>query len=80
MTAGTEVTSKGDGLLCVSGLSAPEIGDLAGAAGISLHELTPQMASLEEAFMEITRDSVEYHGTSQPAPHVLVPQPLTSGK
>ncbi|MCW2675724.1 MAG: transporter ATP-binding protein, partial [Modestobacter sp.] len=30
--------------------------------GVALHELTPQRASLEEAFMEMTRDDVEYHG------------------
>jgi ABC-2 type transport system ATP-binding protein len=49
-----------DGALAVSGLSASAIGDLAGAQGITLHELSPQEASLEEAYMELTRDSVEY--------------------
>jgi ABC-2 type transport system ATP-binding protein len=47
-------------LLEVSGLSAAELGDLAQRHGLRLHELTPQRASLEQAFMELTRDSVEY--------------------
>jgi ABC-2 type transport system ATP-binding protein len=54
--------------LTVDGLPAPRIGELAARAGLVLHELTPQLASLEEAFMELTRDSVEYDArTSQPA-------------
>jgi len=48
-----------DGLR-VTGLAAPRIGEIAAAGGIVLHELTPQLASLEEAFMELTADSVEY--------------------
>jgi ABC-2 type transport system ATP-binding protein len=46
--------------LKVTGLEAPRIGEIAAAAGIVLHELTPQLASLEEAFMELTAGSVEY--------------------
>jgi ABC-2 type transport system ATP-binding protein len=56
------VRREADGALAVAGLPAPAIGDLAGAHGIVLHELSPQSASLEEAFMELTRDSVEFHG------------------
>ncbi|KJK59864.1 ABC transporter ATP-binding protein [Saccharothrix sp. ST-888] len=37
------------------------IGELAAAHGVVLHELSPQQASLEEAFMQMTADSVEYH-------------------
>ena len=59
---GAIVALEDDGALSVSGLSAEVIGTSAGEAGIYLHELSPQMASLEEAFMELTRDSVEYHG------------------
>ncbi len=40
----------------------PVVGRIAAQAGIALSELTPQRASLEEAFMEITRDSVEFDG------------------
>jgi ABC-2 type transport system ATP-binding protein len=42
------------------GLPAARIGELAAAAGIVLHELTPQSASLEEAYLELTQDDVEY--------------------
>ena len=55
------------GALVVSGLEAAEIGERARAAGIELYELTPQRASLEEAFMELTRDSVEYQAAAAPA-------------
>jgi ABC-2 type transport system ATP-binding protein len=51
-----------DGALVITGIAAPAIGDLAAAHGIPLHELVPQRASLEEAFFELTDDSVEYHG------------------
>jgi ABC-2 type transport system ATP-binding protein len=56
------VSSTESDLLEVSGLSPAQIGDTARDLGIALHELTPQRASLEEAFMEMTRDDVEYHG------------------
>jgi ABC-2 type transport system ATP-binding protein len=42
-------------------MSIEEIGDLAFGEGVRLHELTMVKASLEEAFMELTADSVEYH-------------------
>jgi ABC-2 type transport system ATP-binding protein len=62
------VTSGNGQVLTVGGLLAPRIGELAAREGLVLHELTPQLASLEEAFMELTRDSVEYDArTSQPA-------------
>jgi ABC-2 type transport system ATP-binding protein len=48
------------GLLEVTGLTAAEIGDAAAASGIPLHELTAQQASLEEAFMTLTRDDIEF--------------------
>jgi ABC-2 type transport system ATP-binding protein len=56
-----------DGALAVSGLAISVVGDLARDAGIALHELSPQLASLEEAFMEFTRDSVEFHAGADPA-------------
>jgi ABC-2 type transport system ATP-binding protein len=46
--------------LIVTGLEAPRIGELAASASVVLWELTPRLASLEEAFMELTADSVEY--------------------
>jgi ABC-2 type transport system ATP-binding protein len=47
--------------LTVTGATSDEIGDLAGANGVVLHELSPQRGSLEQAFMQLTGDSVEYH-------------------
>jgi ABC-2 type transport system ATP-binding protein len=55
------VTSFDDGALEVSGLNAAQIGDAAAARGVALHELTPIDASLEEAYLELTQDEVEYH-------------------
>jgi ABC-2 type transport system ATP-binding protein len=46
--------------LSVTGMEAPRIGELAAAGGIVLYELTPRLASLEEAFMELTADSAEF--------------------
>jgi ABC-2 type transport system ATP-binding protein len=60
--AGGRVEPGEDGTLAVRELDAPTIGDLAAARGIPLHELTPQSASLEEAFMGLTSDSVEFRG------------------
>jgi ABC-2 type transport system ATP-binding protein len=50
----------GDSGMVVTGLPAPRIGELAASASLVLHELTPRLPSLEEAFMELTADSVEY--------------------
>jgi ABC-2 type transport system ATP-binding protein len=58
--AGASMAPGPDGLLNVTGLTVAEVGDLALAHGIALHELTPQRASLEEAFMELTADSADY--------------------
>jgi ABC-2 type transport system ATP-binding protein len=60
-TAGATVRPLTEDFVEVAGLDAAAIGELAAAHAVVLHELTPQRASLEEAFMELTRDSVEYH-------------------
>ncbi|MCI4062094.1 ATP-binding cassette domain-containing protein [Micromonospora sp. R77] len=60
--ADVTVTSSEPGLLEVTGLSREQIGDRAAGAGLTLHELTATEASLEEAFMTMTRDAVEYSG------------------
>jgi ABC-2 type transport system ATP-binding protein len=57
---GAEVLSVEPGLLEVSSLTAPQIGEAAAEHGLVLYELTPQEASLEEAFMELTHENVEY--------------------
>jgi ABC-2 type transport system ATP-binding protein len=45
----------------VTGLTAAQVGDRARDLGVSVHGLAPKQASLEEAFMEMTRDEVEFH-------------------
>ena len=62
--AGATLESSERGVLAVRGLSAGQIGDIAAAGAITLHELTPNRASLEEAFMDLTQDAVEYHAAA----------------
>jgi ABC-2 type transport system ATP-binding protein len=77
------VTAKGatagvddeEGFIEVRGMSTEEVGDLAFSEGIRLHELTALRASLEEAFMQLTADSVEYRA-DVPGQH---PNTTTSG-
>ena len=57
---GGKVTASGTEELRVVGMEAPRVGELAAAERVVLHELTPQRGSLEEAFMELTRETVEY--------------------
>jgi ABC-2 type transport system ATP-binding protein len=59
---GVTITSVGRGAFEVSGLDAGQISDRAAAAGITLHELSQQRASLEEAFMRLTSDVAELRG------------------
>ena len=54
------VTSPEPGLLEISGLTPQQVGETAAAHGVVLHELTPLHASLEEAFMDLTRDELEF--------------------
>jgi ABC-2 type transport system ATP-binding protein len=58
--AGATLTDEDGGLL-VSGMDSDKIGEIAAAEGIVLHELSPQTGSLEQAFMQLTGDAVEYH-------------------
>ncbi|MEU6526384.1 ABC transporter ATP-binding protein [Streptomyces sp. NPDC046924] len=67
--AGITAVESGGGVLEVDGAQAEQIGELAAAHHLVLHELSPQQASLEEAFMRLTAESVEYHAHSgTPAP------------
>lgn len=66
------VTVSSDGrpdVLQVAGLSAEQVGQAALANQILLYELTPEHASLEEAFMRMTRDAVEFQGGAPGAEH-----------
>ncbi len=66
---GIVAVGQPDNTLSVTGATCEVVGDLAGANGLTLHELTVHKASLEETFMELTRDSVDY----RTAPDALVP-------
>ena len=59
--AGATAATDDDGAVEVRGMTAEAVGDIAFEQGIRLHELTTVHASLEEAFMELTASSVEYH-------------------
>ncbi|NHC15063.1 ABC transporter ATP-binding protein [Motilibacter deserti] len=66
-------TRQVDGYLELSGVATDQVGDLAASRGITIHELFQQRSSLEEAFMELTRDSVEYHAEVPTAASGSVP-------
>ena len=55
-----EDVGTGPDVIEITGMDSAEVGRLAAARGIVLFELIPVKASLEEAFMELTRESVEY--------------------
>jgi ABC-2 type transport system ATP-binding protein len=61
---GGDVTEEPDGSILVTGLQPVEIGQAAASSGSVLYELTPQRVSLEEAFMELTADAVEFSAPS----------------
>jgi len=58
---GIKVVSIEAGLMEITGSTAPQIGQLAADADIVLHELTPLRGSLEDAYMQLTADDVEFH-------------------
>ncbi|MCX4611813.1 MULTISPECIES: ABC transporter ATP-binding protein [Streptomyces] len=66
--AGITVVESGSGTLEVDGAKSEQIGELAAQHQIVLHELSPQQASLEEAFMRLTAESVEYHAHTDAPP------------
>ncbi len=57
---GGNVSDGDGGSLTVEGLTSPQIGEVAAQGGLQIYELTPITASLEDAFMELTQDEVEY--------------------
>ena len=59
--AGGQVREDDDGLMTVQGLDVSQVGDLAFDNSVRLHELAPAQASLEQAFMELTASSVQFH-------------------
>jgi len=61
------VTAAQDGGLEVRGTTAQVIGETAASAGLVLHELAPHRGSLEDSYMSLTADAVEYHATGSPS-------------
>ncbi|GAA0695411.1 ABC transporter ATP-binding protein [Streptomyces cellulosae] len=71
--ADVTVTSLDAETLEVQGRPAHEIGEIASAHRIPLHELSPRRITLEEAFMQITRNAVEYGTPGSAAPRTSAP-------
>jgi ABC-2 type transport system ATP-binding protein len=65
--SGASVVNGEKGSLLVTNAASSQIGELAHSAGIALHELSPQQASLEDVFMDLTADSIDYHGITNTA-------------
>ena len=65
---GATVTRSVDGTLAVTGATPDDIGELARASGLALTELSAQQASLEERYMELTKDSADYRSAVAIAP------------
>jgi ABC-2 type transport system ATP-binding protein len=63
------VSSEEPSVLVVEGLTAEHIGDAAARLGFALHELTPEKVSLEEAFMDLTREETEYRTLTPTTEH-----------
>jgi ABC-2 type transport system ATP-binding protein len=61
---GMTVTRAADGALTVSGASAEQVGAIAGAAAITVLELATEQASLEDVFIDLTQDAVEYRAAT----------------
>ncbi|MFJ2298705.1 ABC transporter ATP-binding protein [Oerskovia paurometabola] len=75
--AGVSVTTVEHDVLDVSGCTAPEIATAASVAGVVIHELAPVRTSLEDAYMRLTSDAVEYRST--PVPGASTSDHLTVG-
>ena len=75
--AGGQVLPESDGALRVTGLPLPRISDLAHSVGVRLWELSPHQASLEEAYMRMTQNAVDYRSTADQ--RIGLQQPLPPG-
>jgi ABC-2 type transport system ATP-binding protein len=64
--AGLAAEPAEDGALSVSGTTTEQVGEIAAATGVVLHELSLQQASLEAAFMELTEEAVDYRAHPEP--------------
>jgi ABC-2 type transport system ATP-binding protein len=77
---GGTIAPKPDGSLAVSEMTAPTIADLAAANHIAIHELAPQAASLEDVYMKLTHDSVEYRSGASTTDTAQVPATTSTQK
>lgn len=77
LAAQADIDAQGRPVFALEEVTTDRVGDIAAAAGVTLHELVAQTASLEEAFMAMTAHAVEYHGgntlPSGPGPGALAP-------
>jgi ABC-2 type transport system ATP-binding protein len=62
--AGATIAATGQDTLIISGLAAEKIVALLGESGLPFSEVSPHRATLEEAYMELTRDAVEFRATA----------------
>ncbi len=79
MAAGGRSETLDDGALQVFGLATEQIGEIAAAQRLVLHELTPLQVSLEDAFMTLTKESVEFQHAQGTATDITMPVGATSG-
>ncbi|EOY50372.1 putative ABC transporter ATP-binding protein [Streptomyces lividans 1326] len=78
--AGVTVVESGEGVLEVDGDKSETVGELAARHQVVLYELSPQRASLEEAFMQLTAESVEYHAHDGQPPGAVPQQQQPPGQ
>ncbi|MGD6753446.1 ABC transporter ATP-binding protein [Streptomyces sp. BH105] len=71
LLTGADVAAEAPDTLHVRGIDAPAVGRIAAAHALPLFELTPRTASLEQAFMDLTQDAVEYQATTPTAASAL---------
>jgi ABC-2 type transport system ATP-binding protein len=76
---GATIRDEGESLV-VTGMECAAIGELAAAKGVVLHELSPQRGSLEEAFIQLTGESVEYHAAVEGDPAAAAADLTPAGK
>ncbi|MFZ3558881.1 ABC transporter ATP-binding protein [Streptomyces sp. BH055] len=71
LLTGADVAAEAPDTLHVRGIDAPAVGRIAATHALPLFELTPRTASLEQAFMDLTQDAVEYQATTPTAASAL---------
>jgi ABC-2 type transport system ATP-binding protein len=77
---GAVTTVEDDGSIVATGLTAAEIGELAADRILTVHELTPLKGSLEDAFMELTHEAVEFKTAANPRSGVALTSPGSNRK